>query len=481
MHSVKQLPVVLLAAVTVALACCPTWANFLDADPNRDGIQSVGWPANTTITVYIPAQIAGRDKDKFKMGIQAMADVIPGITVAFADGDPPMGATNFVDVDVTDFANPPYGQAGPSFPSPYPADKDHVTTNSGKIEIDKDALGHPAEACDFMKNLGAHEFGHVLGLDDDRRASGDRVDAMDPDFNLTFDRTDPTQVTGADPFVSPSFDDRQMLRAHYTVNTGPEEFPVDETVFIDIKWERQGGDKNPLVKELAADASVEFFWTKEGNKHPGHDKYTHMNAFGGEKLRFFRPKDDTITDWKQSVFDGEGEATVTTGNLKQESPFTFAPLEGVASVPWRAPIFAGIDVTGAAAAPTIYTAIDLNVYLAANPLGPLGGNYFPGQTLDGLGLTISGGVIPGVAGLYFATTDFVLDPGSPTGWVPVGGPASWLESAAYQSTVGPIYIIAIDSSEPLSAVPEPSTHLLGLICLLVLYGCPARRRRTRNR
>ncbi|MEQ9461907.1 MAG: hypothetical protein RIG82_13245 [Phycisphaeraceae bacterium] len=196
-------------------------ANFIDADP-RDGVQSYGWKLPKTITVFIPGTIAGDDRTNFEMGINSWINCLPGLKIVFKDGEPTIDAECYVDVDVTsdnppfpDDAPPPYGTGGGFVPDPYPTDKDHVFITEGFIAIHPDAIGHSAVAPTFMKNLGAHEFGHVLGLDDDPRTSGDRKNVMDPDFKLIDDGMG--TITRADPFVSPSERDKMMLSKNYTV------------------------------------------------------------------------------------------------------------------------------------------------------------------------------------------------------------------------------------------------------------------------
>ena len=82
-----------------------------------------------------------------------------------------------------------------------PDNGNHGTIDSATVDIDQSALG----SANFMKNLGAHEFGHVLGLDDDPRQGGMRTNVMDPDFNAN------------DPFIGLSASDKMMLMKHYSV------------------------------------------------------------------------------------------------------------------------------------------------------------------------------------------------------------------------------------------------------------------------
>ncbi|MEW4486961.1 PEP-CTERM sorting domain-containing protein [Thalassoglobus sp. JC818] len=191
-------------------------ANFIDAVPARPGVQSYSWSEPTTIMIFIPAGLAGADRMNFEMGINSVASMLPKITVQFKNGEPPAGATNYVDVDIKPMNTDAGGFGGGFVPDPFPTGMDHVNITEGFIEIFGGSLGHSAVAPTFMKNLGAHEFGHVLGLDDDPRASGMRMNVMDPDFNLIDDGMG--TVIRADPFVGLSKRDKMMLSSHYMVS-----------------------------------------------------------------------------------------------------------------------------------------------------------------------------------------------------------------------------------------------------------------------
>jgi len=89
----------------------------------------------------------------------------------------------------------------------------------------------------------------------------------------------------------------------------------------------------------------------------------------------------------------------------------------------------------------IFTAVNLDVYLANNPLGFLDGEWAVGQTLNELGVTIVDGKINGLKGIYFATTDFTFDAVSETGWVPIGGRDAWFNSDDFQIEHGEIGVL----------------------------------------
>jgi hypothetical protein len=70
-----------------------------------------------------------------------------------------------------------------------------------------------------MKNLGAHEFAHVLGFGDMSK-SDPCTNVTDPGFNLTYDEDN--KVVGADPFVGPSKDELKLLGQYYNLIPIPE-------------------------------------------------------------------------------------------------------------------------------------------------------------------------------------------------------------------------------------------------------------------
>jgi hypothetical protein len=153
--------------------------------------------------IFIPAELAGADRMNFEMGINSVVACLRRIMVQYKDGDPPQDATNFIDVNIADINPPPYGvtAAAPFFPT----GQNHGMLDSATTTIDTSALG----SANFMKNLGAHEFGHALGLDDDPRQGGVRTNVMDADFNRD------------DPFVGVSARDKMMLMMHYRVVPEP--------------------------------------------------------------------------------------------------------------------------------------------------------------------------------------------------------------------------------------------------------------------
>ena len=233
--------------------------------------------------------------------------------------------------------------------------------------------------------------------------------------------------------------------------------------WTDVYWGTKG-NKDPNrnnVLDTGAAGGWTFNWTVGGASDPNYAPFTAPP--GGGAYRFWVPDEGSlqttqkITDWEQKV----GKSVVSSGNIQQHSPWSFQPLEDLPLTQFRIPDFATLLDSDPR---VVYAAVDLATYCADNPLGPLGGAWSVGQTLDDLGLQIVNGQIPGVQGLYFATTDFTLDPNSPTGWVPIGGSSAWLDSSTFESGGLPMGIIAEHE-----VIPEPSTlALVGLGTLSLL-------------
>jgi hypothetical protein len=234
--------------------------------------------------------------------------------------------------------------------------------------------------------------------------------------------------------------------------------------------------------------TMSFWWTdnnelittgkwKLGCMNPGEKKYSYQDHEG----KLGPQKNDSLTgtvkydfqlgslinkatDWVQENEGEDGKAIVTGAHWKKGKPpangssgilnegslpWEFHLLSELPDVEWRIPDLA--PVTGGDPDRTIYTAVNLDVYLRENPLGFLNGDWSVGQTLDDLGLTITNGVIPGLQGIYWSTTPFIFDPDpSGNGYMPSGGAANYLNSDLYPEDIGAI------SEHP----PEPATLFL---------------------
>jgi hypothetical protein len=100
---------------------------------------------------------------------------------------------------------------------------------------------------------------------------------------------------------------------------------------------------------------------------------------------------------------------------------------------------------------TIYTAVNLDLYLTSNPEGFAGGNWDLGETLNDVGVIIAAGQVSGsvVEGIYWSTSPFTFDPDSDTGWVPEDGTTGWLDSEVFRLEFGDIEILAAHESDEL--------------------------------
>lgn len=265
-----------------------------------------------------------------------------------------------------------------------------------------------------------------------------------------------------------------------------------------VTW---GGDKTDTApikdyrvpRKQIGPGALDFYWT-QGTKvtpHPDdpdrfivtyepHLSFDRLNEFNNEetsrKLQMFRPNDQNqavkITGWAARQVDGLGfESKVFAGNIKKGSPWEFAPLAEIADA-WKIPLFGQMD--GDIIGPTIYTAVNLPLYIEKNPFGLLDGQYDLDYRLDDLGYVLDGELFARdhtkIEGIYFATSDWGLDPDDPWGFYPIEGKATLLNSIIFQNDYGKIGIKTI--YEP---VPEPSTGVLflaGSLGLLWVWGRP---------
>lgn len=204
---------------------------------------------------------------------------------------------------------------------------------------------------------------------------------------------------------------------------------------------------------IAAGENITFGWTKDGKPFSpawrltyqcaGDTEPTEWNLAPGVPFNFANLRPDLAgkacsfrfeapagaTDWTQKIIRVGGNSDVFGGNIEKRSPWRFYNLSSLPPGPARIPDLATVDAPNGV---TIYTAVNLKLYMTENPNGFLGGAWAPGQTLDDLGLTIVNGTIPGVEGITWSTTPFVFnpDPAGP-GFVPRGGPGSLLNSLSF--------------------------------------------------
>ena len=252
-----------------------------------------------------------------------------------------------------------------------------------------------------------------------------------------------------------------------------------------VTW---GGDKTDTApikdyrvpRKQVGPGSLEFYWTigttiiPHPDKpnfflvtHEPHPSYDKVNEFNneetGRKLQMFRPNDKNeafkITGWVAKQDDGlDDKAQIFAGNIKRGSPWEFAPLSEITDA-WKIPLFGQMD--GDIIGPTIYTAVNLPLYIEKNPFGLLDGQYDLDYLLDDLGYILDGELFASdhtkIEGVYFATSDWGLDPDDSWGFYPLAGKSTLLNSSVFENDFGNIGIKTI--YEP---VPEPSTVVLFL-------------------
>jgi hypothetical protein len=132
----------------------------------------------TTVTVYIPVDPSGGGREKgLADGVKAWNNEKAlkdhNITIDVKAGQAPAGATNAVQVNWKAPAGTELGEATTASMEGPGGDN---TTTGGTIDISPDTTDVDNN---MATNLGIHEMGHILGLDDTPNSGS----AMDPDFN----------------------------------------------------------------------------------------------------------------------------------------------------------------------------------------------------------------------------------------------------------------------------------------------------------
>lgn len=203
----------LLLAGLALLAAAPLSAKPANFGTDGDGDPiHARWPDSTTIHVYIPTPpnppgaCAIAD---IHAGIQKWAAALAqrGIQVQFHDNQsPPAGAVNAVPVR---WESPgTLGGDTQGFGYAHADDTPKgAAISSGYIQCETD------EACgEGMRNLFAHEFGHVLGFDDEDTAEGAPHNVMDPDVPET-------------PMDFSPFDLAELKSLYGCLSAAPPHFP----------------------------------------------------------------------------------------------------------------------------------------------------------------------------------------------------------------------------------------------------------------
>lgn len=228
---------------------------------------------------------------------------------------------------------------------------------------------------------------------------------------------------------------------HWTVNNDPF------TGFWNFIYECSDGTHGPGL------AQGTFNWRNKDGK----------GSTGGCTFTFTAPAD--ATDWDQTVgtTGGGGQSRVYSGDIHKDSPWHFEPLSALDGLQIRIPDLAPIVTSGQDV--TIYTAVNLPLYLADNPFGFFNGNWSVGQTLSDLGVTIAGGQIAGLQGIYFATTPFGFNPDpNGVGFSPEGGDSTLLDSSTY-----PYDILIVEQHQTTPELPTGFLTSMGVLAAARRY------------
>jgi len=196
---------VLLCAVWLLWAVVPAKANWTDFFPDEEGKQDASWPEPAKITIYTD-ELTGDDLNNFKEGVKVWTDLLTDVSVEYKSGDRPAGGKG-VQISKVEPGSLGSDMGRATASAYFPPKSSHGNIDSGTIEIDKAALGKSK----LMKNLGAHEFGHILGLGH-HSTPGGRTNVMNPDFDEN------------DPFIKPGPEDRSQLDDYYKVIPVPGAF-----------------------------------------------------------------------------------------------------------------------------------------------------------------------------------------------------------------------------------------------------------------
>ncbi len=183
--------------------------------------------------------------------------------------------------------------------------------------------------------------------------------------------------------------------------------------------------------------TLQFWWTEDGVIIP--ETYQSITTPGSY---VFGPAPSNATDWGQIVTNADGTSYVYSGNFQQESPgssWDGVPLDELPLILWTIPDFIPIS----SPYDTIYTFVNLFDYMSANPDPGIG---------IGDEMLITSGLITGLDGIIFSTTEVYFDPDSQYGY------------AGFTPYTGTAEVIAYHGS-----VPIPSTLLfigVGFVYLL---------------
>ena len=161
---------------------------------------------------------------------------------------------------------------------------------------------------------------------------------------------------------------------------------------------------NHVFDAIPPQGKLVFWWTIAGKLQIGIKTYENKSNNWTEQ-DCGAPPLKTITDWRQYTVDKNNKRSdVMAGNIKKDSPWSFYSLSELPSVPWQIPDFIAVNPD----LETLYTAVNLDLYLNINPWPSL----HPGDHA-----TISNGRLAGLEGIYWSSTEFTFDPDSENGFV----------------------------------------------------------------
>jgi hypothetical protein len=180
-----------IGALTVGslLICTPLLANPSQVK-DKEGRTVPGnprWPRGTTIHVFVPDDPRFND---IKMGIERWSGLLQdkGLTIDVTKGPVPPGATNAVAVNSVDpgslgkdsEGHQNLAEAGPRLGNTIIKNGQETAGPiiGGTLNISKDVNKNGTES-DLLKNLVEHEFGHVLGFNDEPTEEGKPHNVMD--------------------------------------------------------------------------------------------------------------------------------------------------------------------------------------------------------------------------------------------------------------------------------------------------------------
>jgi len=217
METLSRRYLVVLAILLMAGAG-PVKATPMDwgRDANGNPLTPLRFPAGSTINVFIEPDPDANPPDRsalLREGIQRWQSEMSsrGITVNVSVGSPPSPPpANTVEVnwepDGTTRGTPPDQLAlgpGPPRIDAIASPSDNGSNLNGGEVIIRDSLdGLGDENANFLRNLGAHEFAHILGLADD--SAGSVTDHDQPNEPAPFNETDRREISTLYPLTGNS-------------------------------------------------------------------------------------------------------------------------------------------------------------------------------------------------------------------------------------------------------------------------------------